>query len=107
MSDGAHAEAERDESSVRGLIELIVRGLVDHPETVEVSEQVGERSIVVRVRVPGDEVGKVIGRGGRIANSLRLLAKAAAARVQKSVWVEIAKLEDADEAGAKEDETES
>ena len=107
MSDTPHAEADRDESSVRELVELIARGLVDRPETVIVTEQVGERSIVVRVTVPGDEVGKVIGRGGRIANSLRLLAKAAAARGQKSVWVEIAKTEDDEAAGAKEVEAES
>lgn len=107
MSDTLHAEADRDESSVRDLVELIARGLVDHPETVDVSEQVGERSIVIRIRVPGDEVGKVIGRGGRIANSLRLLAKAAAARMQKSVWVEIAKSEDAEAADVKEEQAES
>src|SRR3990172_1316686 len=89
MSDQASAEVQ-DESSVRKLVELIVQGLVDNPEQVEISEQVGERSILVRVRVPSEEVGKVIGRGGRIANSLRLLARAAAARLHKSVWVDIA-----------------
>lgn len=107
MSDTAQAEGHGDESRARDLVELIVKGLVDHPEDVEVLEQIGERSIVIRVRVPGDEVGKVIGRGGRIANSLRLLAKAAATRVRKSVWVDIAKSEQEETAEAKEEHTQS
>jgi len=107
MSDTAQAESHGGESQARDLVELIVKGLVDHPEDVEVVEQVGERSIVIRVRVPGDEVGKVIGRGGRIANSLRLLAKAAATKIRKSVWVDIAKSEQEEAAEAKEEHTQS
>jgi predicted RNA-binding protein YlqC (UPF0109 family) len=100
MSDAEQTEHPGGQGRPRDLVELLVKSLVDCPDEVEVEEQVGERSLVIRVRVPGDQVGRVIGRGGRIANSLRLLAKAAGARERRNVWVDIAKSEgDADQAG--------
>jgi predicted RNA-binding protein YlqC (UPF0109 family) len=74
---------------VKELLELLVKALVDHPEEVEVSEVEGERSVVLEVRVAPDDVGKVIGKQGRIVQALRTVVKAAAARAGKKAVVEI------------------
>ena len=73
------------------LVTMIVRALVDDPEQVVVGKVEGERSIIFEVRVAPDDVGKVIGKGGRIANALRTLVRAAAAKDRKSIWVDINK----------------
>ena len=62
------------------LIEYIVKALVDEPDQVDVRQVTGERVVVVEVRVAQDDVGKVIGREGRIANALRTIVKAAAVK---------------------------
>ncbi|MGB9798200.1 MAG: KH domain-containing protein [bacterium] len=74
---------------MRELVEKIVQALVDHPEKVQVSEVKGERTIVYEVRVAQDDLGKVIGKEGRIANALRTILKAAAAKLGKKVSLEI------------------
>ena len=68
-----------------------MKALVDHPEEVEVVESPGERPKEVRVdvRVAQSDAGKVIGRQGRIANALRTVARAAGARYNQKVVVEI------------------
>jgi hypothetical protein len=71
---------------------MIVRALVDDPEQVAVNKIEGERSIIFEVRVAPDDLGKVIGKGGRIANALRTLVRAAGAKERKSIWVDINKL---------------
>jgi predicted RNA-binding protein YlqC (UPF0109 family) len=71
---------------------MIVRALVDDPEQVEVGKVEGERSIIFEVRVAPDDLGKVIGKGGRIANALRTLVRAAGTKERKSIWVDINKL---------------
>ena len=71
------------------LIELVVKALVDSPEEVTVKKVEGERSIIFEVRVPPNDLGKVIGKQGRIANSLRTLVRAAGAKQHKSIWVDI------------------
>ena len=76
---------------MKELIEMIVRALVDEPEQVAVSQVEGERSIIFEVRVAPDDMGRVIGKGGRIANSLRAVVKAAGARHNKNIWVDINK----------------
>jgi len=73
---------------------MIVRALVDDPEQVVVNKIEGERSIIFEVRVGPDDLGKVIGKGGRIANALRTLVRAAGAKERKSIWVDINKLGD-------------
>jgi len=67
---------------------------VDDPEQVSVNKVEGERSIIFEVRVAPDDLGKVIGKGGRIANALRTLVRAAGAKERKSIWVDINKLGD-------------
>jgi len=79
---------------VNELVTMIVRALVDDPEQVVVNAVEGERSIIFEVRVAADDVGKVIGKGGRIANALRTLVRAAGAKDRKSIWVDINKLGD-------------
>jgi hypothetical protein len=71
---------------------MIVRALVDEPERVGVNKIEGERSIIFEVRVAPDDLGKVIGKGGRIANALRTLVRAAGTKERKSIWVDINKL---------------
>ncbi|MDR7569622.1 MAG: KH domain-containing protein [Armatimonadota bacterium] len=72
---------------MRGLVEYVVRGLVDHPEAVRVEQTEGGR--VVRVHVAPEDRGKVIGRNGRVIQALRALARVAA-RGAGGVQVEIA-----------------
>lgn len=76
------------------LVTMIVRALVDDPEQVAVNKVEGERSIIFEVRVVPDDLGKVIGKGGRIANALRTLVRAAGTKDRKSIWVDINKLGD-------------
>jgi len=74
---------------VKELVKFIAESLVDNPEQVEVNEIEGERSIILELKVAPDDMGKVIGKQGKIANSIRTLTKAAAAKEGKRVVVEI------------------
>lgn len=74
---------------MKELIEIIARALVDHPEDVRVVENAGERTIVYELSVHPDDMGKVIGRQGRIARALRVVVNAAAVKEKKKVIVEI------------------
>jgi hypothetical protein len=71
---------------------MIVKALVDEPDEVVVNKVEGERSVIFEVRVAPDDLGKVIGKGGRIANALRTLVRAAGTKEHKSIWVDINKL---------------
>jgi len=70
-------------------VELLVRALVDRPEAVSVTAVEGEHSLVLEVRVDPDDIGKVIGKQGRIIHAVRVVTKAAAVRVRKRVTVEV------------------
>ena len=74
---------------MRGLVEYMVRALVDNPEQVQVSEIEGESVVVYEVSVAEEDLGKVIGKSGRIANALRTVVKAAARKREKKATVEI------------------
>jgi predicted RNA-binding protein YlqC (UPF0109 family) len=74
---------------VKTLVELLARSLVDHPEAVVVQEVDGPHATVVELRVSPEDLGKVIGRGGRVIKAIRILARAAATRGGKRVTVEI------------------
>lgn len=76
---------------MKELIEMVVKALVEDPARAEVAEVEGERSLVFEVRVAAEDMGRVIGKGGRIANSLRTVVKAAGARQNKNIWVDINK----------------
>jgi uncharacterized protein len=74
---------------MRELVEFLARALVDQPDAVEVEELEENGDIVLEVTVAEEDLGRVIGRGGRIANAIRTLAKAAAVRTDRRVIVEI------------------
>lgn len=74
---------------MKELVELITRSLVDKPEEVQVIATENERSVVLEIRVAPEDMGKVIGKQGKIAKSIRTLTKAAAAKAGKKVAVEI------------------
>ncbi len=74
---------------MRELVEVIAKALVDKPEAVEVREIQGEQSIILELKVDPDDMGKVIGKQGRIAKSIRTVVKAAATKENKRVIVEI------------------
>ena len=74
---------------MRELVELLARALVDDPEGVEVREISGERETIVKLSVAPADLGKVIGRQGRTANSIRTILAAAGNRVRKRVVLEI------------------
>ena len=73
------------------LVEAIAKSLVDRPENVEVTETSTRHGTVVQLKVDPDDMGKVIGKQGRIAKALRVVVKAAATRDNKKVTVEIVK----------------
>ena len=74
---------------MKELVEVIAKSLVDHPEEVTVTETEDDKSIVIELRVAQEDMGKVIGKQGRIAKAIRFVVKAAASRVDKKVIVEI------------------
>lgn len=74
---------------MKELVEYLVKALVDKPDEVNVQETLGETVTIVEVRVANEDVGKVIGKEGRIANAIRTVAKAAGAKAKKRVSVEI------------------
>lgn len=74
---------------MKELLESIARSLVDNPDEVSVKEVEGERSLILELRVAEEDMGKVIGKQGRIAKAIRTVMKAAAMRNNKRVVVEI------------------
>lgn len=74
---------------MKELVEYIAKSLVDNPNKVEVTEIEGERSIILELRVAPEDMGKVIGKQGKIAKSIRTLTRAAATKAGKRVVVEI------------------
>ena len=73
------------------LVEAIAKSLVDNAEGVVVTESSGRQGTVIQLRVAPDDMGKVIGKQGRIAKALRTVVKAAATKDNKKVTVEIVK----------------
>ncbi len=78
-----------DHSGLRELVEFITKAIVDDPGAVSVTLLDGEHGVVIEVRVAPDDVGKVIGRQGRIARAIRSVVKAAAIRAGTRAMVEI------------------
>lgn len=75
---------------MRELIEMLAKGLVEHPEEVEVREVEDPEGVTLEIYVAPGDTGKVIGRGGRIIGALRTVAKAAAVREgHRRVFVEV------------------
>lgn len=74
---------------VKELVELIAKALVDYPDQVDVQQVEGEHSVILELRVASDDMGKVIGKQGRIAKAIRTVVNAAAIKEKKRVMVEI------------------
>lgn len=74
---------------MKEVIEVCARALVDDPDSVEVSVVEGEKSVIYQVKVAPDDLGKVIGKQGRIIQALRTIVRAAGVRQGKRAIVEI------------------
>lgn len=74
---------------MKELVQYLAEALVEHPEEVRVSQVEGEKSIILELRVASSDMGKVIGKQGRVAKALRTVVKAAAPRGEKLVHLEI------------------
>ena len=74
---------------MKELVEVIAKALVDNPDEVIVTEKEDSRSIVVELRVAPSDMGKVIGKQGRIAKAIRSVVKAASANETRKVIVDI------------------
>lgn len=74
---------------MKELVGVLARSLVDNPEAIEINEVEGEKSIIIELKVAEEDMGKVIGKKGRIAKAIRTVVKASAAREGKRVVVEI------------------
>ena len=74
---------------MKGLLEVIAKSLVDNPYEVVVTEKETEKGLVLELKVAPSDMGKVIGKQGRIAKAIRSVVKAAAAKEDKKVVVDI------------------
>lgn len=74
---------------MKELVEVIAKSLVDYPEEVVVTETENDKTIVVELHVASSDMGKVIGKQGRIAKAIRSVVKAAASKSDKKVIVDI------------------
>lgn len=76
-------------SNLKELVEYIVKALVDEPDKVTVAEVQGEQAIVLELKVAQPDIGKVIGKQGRIIKAIRLLLGAAGTKAKKRIVLEI------------------
>ena len=74
---------------MRELVEVLAQSLVDHPEEVTVQETEKDNEILLELKVAQEDMGKVIGKQGRIAKAIRAVVKAAASKTDKKVIMEI------------------
>jgi predicted RNA-binding protein YlqC (UPF0109 family) len=74
---------------MKELVEVIAKALVDSPDAVHVDETESDRQVTLTLHVAEEDMGRVIGRQGRIAKAMRTVVKAAAVRENKKVSVEI------------------
>ena len=74
---------------MKDLVEVIAKSLVDNPSEVHVNEIQGEQDLILELRVAPEDMGKVIGKQGRIAKAIRTVVKAAALNKYQKIVVEI------------------
>jgi predicted RNA-binding protein YlqC (UPF0109 family) len=74
---------------VKDLLYYIVKAIVDVPDEVSVNEVEGEKALILEIKVAASDIGKVIGKHGRIINSIRTIIRAAAVKDGKKVSVEL------------------
>jgi predicted RNA-binding protein YlqC (UPF0109 family) len=75
--------------NMKELIEYIVRSLVDDPSQVRITEVEGANTIIYELRVAPEDMGRVIGKGGRVANAIRTLLRVVSTRQGKRATLEI------------------
>jgi len=73
---------------MRELVEFLARALVEDPDSVQVEEVEEDGDLVLEISVGGDDLGRLIGKGGRVANAIRTVAKAASTGADRRVLVE-------------------
>ncbi len=73
---------------MKEVLELIVKSLVSNPDSVQISENVTNNSIELKVKVAKDDMGKVIGKQGRLAKSIRTVIKSLVGKENKKVEIE-------------------
>ena len=81
--------AERRGDCMKDLVEVIAKALVDHPDEVVVTEKTEGKNVIVELHVAQSDMGKVIGKQGKIAKAIRSVVKAASSKDNKKVDVEI------------------
>jgi predicted RNA-binding protein YlqC (UPF0109 family) len=74
---------------MKDLVELLAKHLVNHPDQVEVKETLGDTASVIELRVAAEDLGRIIGKQGRTAKSIRTLVNAVASRTNRRVVLEI------------------
>lgn len=74
---------------MKELVEVIAKNLVDYPDQVKVKQTEGDTTIIIELSVASEDMGKVIGKQGRIAKAIRTVVKSAAVKTDKKVIVEI------------------
>jgi len=74
---------------MKELIKMIAEALVDNPEQVQVSEVVGDRTSIIELRVAKEDLGKIIGKQGRTARSIRTILSAASTKLRRRAVLEI------------------
>lgn len=74
---------------MKELLEVIAKNLVEYPEQVQVFEKEGDKASILELKVAPEDMGKVIGKQGRIAKAIRTVVKAAAVHEDKKIIVEI------------------
>lgn len=72
---------------MKNLVGFLVKSLVNHPDDVKIAERLDGNSILLNVTVNSDDLGKVIGKGGKVANSIRTLARSVARTKNKNVTI--------------------
>jgi predicted RNA-binding protein YlqC (UPF0109 family) len=78
-----------DHTSLKDLVEFMAKSLVDKPDEVSVNEMIGEQTTVVELKVAKEDLGKVIGKQGRTARSMRTILNAASTKLSKRSVLEI------------------
>ena len=76
-------------TQIKELVETMVRSIVDESEQIQVTEEVSEQGILYEITVSKEDVGKLIGKGGRVASALRTVAKASGAKNGVRVLVNV------------------
>jgi predicted RNA-binding protein YlqC (UPF0109 family) len=78
-----------EDGMLKELVEYIAKSLVDHPDAVEVTQSSSHSSVVLELRVAPDDMGRVIGKSGRVANAIRALLRVAGAKDGRRITLEI------------------